>query len=265
MESMDPGMIAINTVRGTAMHAAFKFLLWPQRLEGAISSDIILAILDEHLDAAQDPSLAVRSTFGWVFPALRTRFPEWAATHVDRTFPLDQSARPLLDSAWDVYLARWRPGPDDLALLRQRYELAIDRMGDSGGDQHHVGSLSTRDQLLAEHLSWLYVMGSMSLDDELLANFFSQASVELEAHATAYLGKIYLKNPPPTDEARERLRQWWDTRKTQSHEVQDPVNSAPSAGGRGQPKLIPSGIWKRSRTLYALEYSLMVATSTSRL
>jgi hypothetical protein len=221
LESMDPGMIAINTVRGTAMHAAFKFLMWPERLDGDPESDAVLAAITDHLDTDRDASLGVRSVFGWVFPGLRSRFPGWASAHADAVFPLDPILRAFLDAAWDVYVARWRPGPDDLALLRERYGLAIDRLGDSGGDQHRVGSLSTRDQSLAEHLAWLYTFESLDFGDELLAKFFAEASVELRSHATAFFGKMFLNNSPPDEQIRARLIRWWTSAQVRCVEAED--------------------------------------------
>jgi hypothetical protein len=221
-DNMDPASLAINTVRGTAMHAAIAYLLWGAGGgEGPFPvSSTYLDVVASHLDPLLEQSSAVRSVFGWYFPSLAQYYPEWAASHVSDFFPLDDTYRHFFDAAWGVYLSRWRPGPVELRLLRRQYELGVSVLGQSRGESNTAGSLSSIDELLGHHLAWLYVVGILTIEDELLVSFLSNASPPLLANVMQFIGRLFLRQPAAGD-SWYRIRSWWETRKAASEAKTD--------------------------------------------
>ena len=95
-DNMDPATLSINTVRGEAMHAAIFYLLWTrrhlvdQRGEESFSLDDApegRRVLEKHLLIENDPSLAVRSVYGWHFPRLFLLDKEWTSEVAEQVFP----------------------------------------------------------------------------------------------------------------------------------------------------------------------------------
>lgn len=81
-EETNPTDLAINTVRGQAMHAVVQYGLWLRRIaeseiagetESSASAELPLnvrEVLDRHLDVNLDSSLAIRAVYGEFFPWL---------------------------------------------------------------------------------------------------------------------------------------------------------------------------------------------------
>jgi hypothetical protein len=212
--NMDLDALAINSVRGMAMHAAFHYVVWRAEV-GTSGTATVRAALDaiaQHLGPGPDPSLAVRSVFGWWFPAMAEHYPAWASAHAGDVFPLDTEQYRFFKAAWGAYLVHWAPGARELEALRPQYELALSRMGEADGDKRRAGSPSTTAQLLGQHFAWLYCGGALLLDDPLLTTFFEGAPHEVVAGATEHLGRLFLRSAPPPD-IWQRLRAWWELRK----------------------------------------------------
>ncbi len=212
-DNMDPATLAINTVRGTAMHAALQYVLWGTAGEGPYPVEpSVLESISWHLDPSFDPSGAVRSVFGWWYPEIALHYPEWAHDRTDQVFPLEDPQRALFDAAWPVYLARWRPSRVELVALRAQYALGVALLSRPSGNAHVAGSLSSADQLLGQHLVWLYATGELSFDDDLLTLFRDRATPEVAASSMQYLGRLLDPAPPPP-EVWDRVRAWWESRK----------------------------------------------------
>ena len=77
--TMEPFTLAMNTIRGEAMEAVIRYALWFRQHKEQEQQDIahwldempnVRDILNSHLDPQHDPSLAIRSVYGRMFPQL---------------------------------------------------------------------------------------------------------------------------------------------------------------------------------------------------
>lgn len=110
--NMDPLTYSLNTVRGAAFHGTFLFMLWHERNAKEEGQDWNFAerdpaateVLDEHLDSARDPSVAVRATYGWWLPFVLEKDLNWVTNRSRSLFGMLSS--PLDLAAWETYLLR---------------------------------------------------------------------------------------------------------------------------------------------------------------
>jgi hypothetical protein len=213
--NMDPSTLAINTVRGEAMHAVFAMLA--RRTEGQAGDErgmpeAIREVLDRHLDPALDPSPSVRSIYGWWFGWTAAYYPDWSEAQVDAIFPLAAESRDLFDAAWTSYITRWTPRYDRFLLLHPQYQLAIDRLGESAGNTAAKGSVFSPASILGQHLVLLYLWGHLTKDDGAVAQYFATASHSLRASVNEYLGRQLDAGRPP-EPIWPKLIDWWEARK----------------------------------------------------
>lgn len=216
-ENMDPSHLSINTVRGQAMHATIFYLLWVRRAflqdgrEFAFEhAPEAVAVLEDHLDAAVDPSLTVRAVYGWHFPRLHLLDQEWAVSRAERIFPLGNEFAEHFDAAWDAYVL-FNPAYNEVAeTLAASYAEAISRISqsESGEAKPHDA-----EEHLADHLMSLYWRGNEQLaDGSLIQAFYEVAPLRLRKHALVFLGRSLIDVAEITDDVRERLTQLWTSR-----------------------------------------------------
>ncbi len=217
----NPMTVAINTVRGTALHAVVRYGLWVKRShdtlaegEGAaprqLDLDEVWEVLDEHLDVKRDPSLAVRSVYGQWFPWLHVLDAEWAMSHRRLIFPADPILWKHWDAAWNTYIVACPPFDDVFQVLRGEYERAVDSMGSKQG-RAYLGDRP--DERLGEHLAAFVWRGVLLLDpvDSLFATFWSKATPILREHVLEYVGRSIRDWPPNVDaDVMDRLRRLWE-------------------------------------------------------
>ena len=193
--NMGPATLAINTVRGSAIHAVVRYALWVRRhTEKAAGEEVgpargfgemseVRDVLGLHLRPEYDPSPAIRTVYGQWFPWLVQLDAQWATENVGRIFPDDEALCYLHDAAWHTYVIFCAPYDDVFDILRQEYWRAVDRLGTAPTE----GEYSKR---LTEHLMTLYWRGKLDLDDTegLLARFYAETSLPLRSHAIAFVG-----------------------------------------------------------------------------
>jgi hypothetical protein len=164
-------------------------------------------VLEKHL--TQDPSLAIRSLYGFWFPWITSLDPGWAKEKVSLIFPVEESQKPFFDASWAAYIMYHSPHPEALKFLRQRYALAIERMGEPKNE----GAARALKGRLGEHLLLLYGMKAIDLEDPLLSRFFEKASPSLQKRTLEFAGKsVWNKKeiiPPETLERFKRLWEWY--------------------------------------------------------
>lgn len=216
-ENMDPSHLSINTVRGQAMHATVSYLLWVRRafLEdgqefGFQHAPEAVAVLEDHLDVTVDPSLTVRSVYGWHFPRLHLLDKEWAVSMAERIFPTGNEFRAHFEAAWDAYVL-FNPAYNDVAeTLAEPYRVATSRISSS---ESREARMHDADEHLTDHLMSLYWRGEEQLgEDTLIEAFYASAPVRLRKHALVFLGRSLIDAPEMTDEVRARLTQLWASR-----------------------------------------------------
>ncbi len=105
---------AINSIRGTALHAVIQYAWWLHQLaEQEKSSDTTLDfhmmpevrdVLERHLDPSVDTSLAVRSVYGQHLTSLITLDAQWVENHLTRLFPTEADKKTLRSITWNTYI-----------------------------------------------------------------------------------------------------------------------------------------------------------------
>ena len=223
--NMGLAMRSINTTRGKAMHAVVRYALWVrkhikaapdgrERVERGFDEIAeVRKVLDVHLDPVRDPVLAIRAVYGQWFPWLVLLDREWAAAHVSKIFPSDESLRDLRDAAWETYVVSRAPYDDVFEVLREEYGRAVERIGTGDTQRRHMADPEER---LAEHLMVLYWRGKLSLDEpaDLLARFYAKASDKLCGHAFSVGGRRLYNAQEKTvsPEILDRVRILWEQR-----------------------------------------------------
>lgn len=210
--NMDPVTLAINTVRGRAMHAAVQYALWVRRRLGHTATfdamPEVQEALDDHLDVVVDPSLAVRSVYGQFFPWLHLVDPGWAASRIDTIFPLDEERAAWFEAAWDAFILFTPPFDSIVDVLADVYETAVERLPGHDDSRSQPGDPGLH---LAEHLAVFAVRGVLSVDHAPLRTFFAAASAELRGHVHQFLGLAF-RGEEPTLEVLERGTALWESR-----------------------------------------------------
>ncbi len=211
---------AINSTRGQAIEAAIAYAAWvKENLYGdAFSQEAkeqgfrdvpeVRALLDSHLDVNIDPSLAVRSVYGYRFPWLLALDKEWAVEQLARVFPPAEQDRKFWEAAWMAYLGN--PFSASFKELHTRYGMAVERLGEP---TIFKDSSARMDKSLATHLMWFYWDAMIPIDDPDFTAFWTKASSEVRVTALSTIGR-WLSQPKTDIEPStvDRLVALWEWR-----------------------------------------------------
>ncbi|MBI5168201.1 MAG: hypothetical protein HZA61_01810 [Candidatus Eisenbacteria bacterium] len=201
----EPEVIALNSVRGVAMHAAVEYALWVARMlksEGRTPNSWfeevpeVRALFDEKLDVGREPCGAIPSVLAHYLPNLLYLDREWLRASVDRMFG-------GLGDAWEVYLLFGQVHLGVVPMLYESYLGACRGLGSESANER------TNDlgQALAVHVLLLnaYCAEVMPGFDELLEAFFEHASPELRSHFLGQAGWHVEGNPEIGAKPLERI------------------------------------------------------------
>jgi hypothetical protein len=222
----DPSHVAINSARGQGMEAVISYALWVRshvtgagESESSIPSSFdftqipeVRVVLEARLNPKVEPSLAIRSQYGRFFSTLWYVDRTWTAGKMDLIFPDDQTERDRWEAAWSSYLGFASVYPDMFVALKEKYSLAIDRLGDKPTLPKLPVEMGKR---LAEHLMGSYWSGIVAADEKagLLDRFWIGASPEIRRHALWILGRWIYDAKEPLDVALNiRLMSLWERR-----------------------------------------------------
>lgn len=207
--NMSPDDLALNSVRPRAIDAAVQYGIWVYQNHPDDPFSEITSLIDQHLDAVADPSVAVRAVLGREFSNLLAFDRGWAEAAAPRVFPPEEPLRRLWEAAWDAYLWRGIRNKPTWLALRDQYALAVSRLAPGSEDRRDQG----RDHALANHLMNLYWSGELTLDEGLLAEFFDRADDETRRLALELVGRGLAQDGPPLEPAAlDRLLALWDSR-----------------------------------------------------
>jgi hypothetical protein len=213
--------LAQTVTRAQAVRAAVTYGLWLRRRSPAADLSQVHALLEQHLDPAADPSQAVRSIYGELFPQLAWMDPDWAQRHASVIFSLRDGERELRDAAWDAYLAAAPVNEEAWLLLRPLYDLMADQVNATGGDE----ASDFRASHMGAHLItglWNGWAGA-ECDGTLMRQFYAAVSpgqaTELMWLVSSTLRKAEAPDPPLLG----RLTAFWEFRL-------DAVESGAAAG-----------------------------------
>jgi hypothetical protein len=170
----------------------------------------VFEVLEQKLDATQDPSAAVREMFGMQFRTLAWLGLEWFSSVIPKLFPGKDGTKEekTLDRfGWNSYLQFCGPVRETLPTTRKRYLLAIHSLQNSGD------SVAENERTLVSHLMQYYGYGVIELDDPLLQQFFASASIKLRAQALGDIGwSLIQEGTSLSEEIQARFMRLWESR-----------------------------------------------------
>ncbi|MGD0156651.1 MAG: hypothetical protein ABSB50_11160 [Terracidiphilus sp.] len=219
---------ALNTPRPVGVEALIRYGRWiklatPEAEFTPALLSPVFEVLEQKLDAAQETSAAVREMFGMQFRTLGWLGLEWFLSVIPKLFPGKDGTKEekTLDRfAWNSYLQYCGPVGETLPATRKRYLMAIKTL------QKGDAPIGENDRTLASHLMQYYGHGVIELDDELLVQFFSSASIKLRAQAVGDIGwNLIQEGAFLSPEMQARYMRLWESRmellKTGSKEEAD--------------------------------------------
>lgn len=218
---LDPMTLAINTVRGEAMHAVVNFGLWTARnlTDKTVENKMTPAmqeLLDRHLDSAQDPALAIRSVYGWRVPNFFYLNRLWLEENKDKIF--DKKSPESLWAAWEGYLAN-NVIKEVFAILKEQYKDFVPYLGTTEKKGFRASDV---DQRFAQHAAIVYTNDPEH--DDFSEYYFKAAPVQQRSESINFIGRVILRQLESFDDkeiVKERLRNLWDARISQSKENVD--------------------------------------------
>ena len=186
--NMDPSTMAINTVRGEAMHALVEYGLWVGRNTKDKKNSFedipeMKQVLDDHLDPKIDPSIAIRSVYGRFYPWLNLLDTNWATKAKNRIFSEDDLG--LGHAAWEAYITFCQPYDDTFRVIPEMYLKYAERLSD-------IKETDDRDRLLeyfAGHIITFYWRSKLEIDDEVIKAFYTHASLSLRKYTIEFIGR----------------------------------------------------------------------------
>jgi hypothetical protein len=220
--NMSPIDLSINTGRGVAAHALFRYAYWCDENENkGISKgdqkhhipEEMLRVVDVLLDPEKEPTETIRSVIGWYIHYLADLDLAWMQKNLSLIIPDDPIHRNLRNAVFEGYFSMNHPRGYMFKNLRAFYEAGFEWAST-------LDNTSTRHQARQhyfEHLMTFYWWGLESIEgkDSFIERLFGQAKVSVRAHALEYVGRsleTLLPIPPGGPEALERLRDLFDWR-----------------------------------------------------
>lgn len=216
--------LAINTVRGEAMHTVVRYALWVRRhfeqlpesaeqlQRGFDEMPEVRQVLDEHLNLEQEPSLAIRSVYGQWFPWLVLLDPLWANQSVEKIFTQNESSSNLRLAAWESYITYCHTYDNVFDLLYEEYSYRVEQLNVVEIEEQ---KLTITNEKLIQHLMTFYWRGKLNLDDSgcLLTRFFELASDQLRGYAITFVGRSLEKTQNEVDpQILSTLQLLWEKR-----------------------------------------------------
>ena len=152
----------------------------------------VRTVLEDHLNVAHDPALAVRAVYGQHFPDLEYFDYAWTSAHLPCIFPHDEDNEDYWSAAWDSYIRLAKPIARVFHMLEGEYRHAIAQLADVT-EREAADSWTLRR--LAEELMYFYWQGDLELQvpNDLLSFFYANAPTSLRAKAHESVGR-WLKN-----------------------------------------------------------------------
>jgi hypothetical protein len=215
-EGHEPATVAINSVRGEALHAAVRYALWVERaleaeeaFEGIASLPELAAAVDRRLDPTVERSVAIRAVLGQWFVQFVRMDERWAESLVPSLFPTDADEAPFFSAAWNAYVVFNRAYISVFEILRESYDLAVERFEEVDEDRSIAGN--PREHL-GEHLFYLRFSEAVDLaPDGIFARFWGAASVDIRKHVIRDVGwSLERGNPQLSEEVRARMVETWE-------------------------------------------------------
>jgi hypothetical protein len=133
----------------------------------------------------------------------------WAKTLAPRIFPSDPKLADSFSAAWNAYVVFNRAWISVFEILRESYDLAVDRFEEVDEERYMAGN--PREHL-GEHLVFLRFSGTVDLvAGGLFDRFWDVAPVEIRKHVIRDVGwSLERGNPQLSEEIRSRIVETWE-------------------------------------------------------
>lgn len=246
-KAFDPFTNSMNTPRGVALEAVVRYALWVRNGFEKSKNEALLAqgfdampevqkVLDFHLNAANDPSITIRTVYGQRAPWLQLLDEKWAEKN--RALMFARNNPEFWHAAWDTYIGYTPPYDKVLDWLRDEYAFAVEQIGNH---DHGWAQPQAPDYSLAQHLMSFFWRGKLEYESDIIANFYRRADAKLRGHALNFIGRS-LRNSKEAipKQIAERLRGFWEKR----------VEAAKLQPGACVEELKEYGWWFASGKLY---------------
>lgn len=180
---------AINSVRGEALHCVIQFALRRhsdnKNSKVPVMEDRVRSILDQHIDLNYEKSLPVRSVYGRFLPWLILMDKTWVSSVLHKLFPNDKNKAAFLYSVWNTYLLSCPVYDNVFETIEFQYRNAVSRLNVS----EDVSGNEKPNDKLAEHLMVLYWRSKLSLESDLLKEFYLNANIQYKQSAISFIGR----------------------------------------------------------------------------
>jgi len=220
--NMSPIDLSINTGRGVAAHALFRYAYWCDENENKSISkgdqkhhipEEVLRVVEFLLDPEKEPTETIRSIIGWYIHYLVYLDLAWTQKNLSRIIPEDLTHGHLRDAFFEGYFSMNQPNEYMFKNLRPLYDAGFKWASalDNTSNRHQAR------QHYFEHLMTFYWWGLESIEskDSFIERLFGKTKVSVRAHALEYVGRsleTLLPIAPGGPEALGRLRDLFDWR-----------------------------------------------------
>lgn len=231
--------IALNTVRGTTLHAVMEFARWLYLStfgDGAVPDDRhvfdtlmpnVRMVLDACLDDSVDRSPISRAVYGQFFTFLVALDHHWARSRAAAIFGGDPYDKEETRAAWDTYLTFCTPNLRSIEILASQYAASIRRLIELPPDaipQPH----DDLDPVVraVEHMFQSVIFGDrrLSYPHLLLQNVLDAAAPQVTAHLMRYAGQLCREGTQL--EVIAKLQRYVESRLTTAESSSDPKSFA---------------------------------------
>jgi hypothetical protein len=255
--AMEPAMLAINSTRGEAIHAAIRYVLWVERAAGDMEKPLeelapeAKELLEQHMDPSIDPSLAIHSIYGQWFPQFVRLDKQWAEAIAPQVFPIDPEQDAYFAAAWSSYIRFNRPYTDVFDVISSAYFHATEKLGK---EAEPTPGRDGPNERLGDHLIALRMLDATTDDaGELLEIFWPLASSQLRKQLINRAGWGLKDNPNLKESFCSRITTLWEWIFEKTYE-QDP--GALAGFGAWLEARALDGAWLLTQALAVLELGI---------
>jgi hypothetical protein len=214
---------SINTVRGKAIHTIMQYALWIRNYwqkennkkanNASFFNEIpeVKIFLERHLNLNHNPSLIIRSIYGYWLPTLMDIDLDWTTQNLETIFPRDQEFQKFRAAAWEGYITTANANSYVFDILQGEYRYAIEQLSISNSEEQN----QEVNRCLVKHLCVLYWHGviDFSKPKGLLEDFFSKALANNREEFMRKVGeKLHSSNVEVDADLLERLKKLWEWR-----------------------------------------------------
>jgi len=218
-EDRDPLTTSINSVRGTAGHAVFRFAWWIHKhlpvpeARAELRFDRMPEVKTGVERMLADTSPAVHSVLGDWFRTVFFFDAHWTGENIDAIFPEPGDRRAYWLATWRAFADYDQPYDPAFEVLKPKYAFAVDQLADASEELRKKMGESGLGQHLTSYY-WRGVGGDQTRD--LLLRYFERCSSTAAAHALWSIGGGLEGTEPIAPATLSALMRLWSDVSTQA-------------------------------------------------